>query len=85
MLSVAHVCSGGACLPGLSLALGTSRCLQCSNIWLLLLLPFATAGLALVFVLLTLNLRVAAGTINGLKFYANIVRANHAVFFLPGD
>ena len=75
----------GACLPGLSLALGTSRCLECSNIWLLLLLPFAAAGLALVFVLLTLNFTVAAGTINGLIFYANIVKANHAVFFPPGD
>ena len=75
----------GACLPGLSLTLGTSKCLECSNIWLLLLLPFAAAGLALVFVLLTLNFTVAAGTINGLIFYANIVRANHPVFFPPGD
>ena len=75
----------GACLPGLSLALGTSRCLECSNVWLLLLLPFAAAGLALVFLLLTLNLTVSTGTINGLIFYANIVRANHAVFFPPGD
>ena len=46
----------GACLPGLSLALNTSRSLDCFNIWLLLLLPFAAAGPALVFVLLTLNL-----------------------------
>ena len=75
----------GACLPGLSLALGTSKCLECSNVWLLLVLPFAAAGLALVFVLLTLNLTVSTGTINGLIFYANIVRANHAVFFPPGD
>ena len=75
----------GACSPGLSLALGTSRCLECSNVWLLLLLVFAAAGLALVFVLLTLNLTVSTGTINGLIFYANIVRANHAVFFPPGD
>ena len=75
----------GTCLPGLSLALGTSRCMECSNVWLLLLLPFVAAGLALVFVLLTLNLTVSTGTINGLIFYANIVRANHAVFFPPGD
>ena len=74
----------GACLPGLSLALGTSKCLECSNVWLLLL-PFAAAGLALVFVLLTLNFIVSTGTINGLISYANIVRANHAVFFPPGD
>ena len=75
----------GACLPGLSLALGTSRCLVCSNVWLLLLLLLAAAGLLLVFVLLILNLTVSTGTINGLIFYANIVRANHAVFFPPGD
>ena len=75
----------GACLPGLSLALGTSRCLECSSIWLLLQLPFTAARLALVFVLLTLDFTVAAGTTNGLIFYANIVRANHAVFFPPGD
>ena len=37
------------------------------------------------FVLLTLNLTVSTGTINGLIFYANIVRANHAVFFPPRD
>ena len=32
----------GACQPGFSLALGTSQCLQCSNIYLLLLIPFFT-------------------------------------------
>jgi len=50
-----------------------------------LLLPLAIAGLALVFVLMLLNLTVSIGSINGLIFYANIVRANHAVFFPPGD
>ena len=43
------------------------------------------AGVALVFLLLTLNLTVAAWTLNGPIFYANIVRANHAVSFLHGD
>ena len=71
----------GACQPGLSLALGTSQCLQCSNIYLLLLAPFALAGLALVFLLLKCNLTVSEGTINGLIFYANIVRVNQAIFF----
>ena len=33
--------------------------------------------------LIVLNLTVSVGTINGLIFYANIVRANHAIFFLP--
>ena len=71
----------GACQTGLSLALGTSQCLQCSNIYLLLLIPFALAGLALVFLLLKCNLTVSEGTINGLIFYANIVRVNQAIFF----
>ena len=71
----------GACQPGLSLALGTSQCLQCSNIYLLLLIPFALAGVALVFLLLKCNLTVSEGTINGLIFYANIVRVNQAIFF----
>ena len=33
--------------------------------------------------LIVLNLTVSVGTINGLIFYANIVRANHATFFPP--
>ena len=35
--------------------------------------------------MLDANLTVSQGTINGLVFYANIVRGNQAVFFLPGD
>ena len=75
----------GACQPGFSLALGTSQCLQCSNIYLLLLIPFLLAGVALVFLLLKCNLTVSMGTINGLIFYANIVRVNHTTFFPHGD
>ena len=75
----------GSCQPGLSLALGSSQCLDCSdNYHLALLIPFALAGLALVFFIKVLNLTVAKGTINGLIFYANIVQANQAVFFPPG-
>ena len=75
----------GGCQPGLSLALGSSQCLDCSdNYHLALLIPFALAGLALVFFIKVLNLTVAKGTINGLIFYANIVQANQAVFFPPG-
>ena len=62
--------------------LGTSNCKKCSNRWLLLLLPLGLAGVALVVCLMVLNLTVSMGTINGLIFYANIVRANNAIFFL---
>ena len=75
----------GACQPGFSLALGTSQCLRCSNIYLLLLIPFLLAGVALVVLLLKTNLTVSMGTINGLIFYANIVRVNHTTFFPHGD
>ena len=71
----------GACMDGFSLALGTSSCIRCSNYWLFLLVFFAVAGVALVFLLVTCNLTVAHGTINGLVFYANIVHINWAIFF----
>ena len=75
----------GACQKGLSLMLGSSQCSYCSNMHLILLVPFAIAGFALVFFLKCLNLTVSQGTINGLIFYANIIKANEAVFFPPGD
>ena len=72
----------GACQT--SLALGTSQCMQCSNIYILLFIPFALAGVALIILMLKCNLTVSTGTLNGLIFYANIIRANHAVFFPLG-
>ena len=75
----------GACQPGLSLALGSPQCLSCSDSYLTLLIPFAIAGLTLVFVIKVLNLTVAVGTINGLVLYANIIQANHDTFFPAGD
>ena len=73
----------GRCSENLSIALGSSHCLQCSNSYLALLAAFTFAGIALVLLLLVLRLTVAAGTINGLIFYANIVGANSAIFFQP--
>ena len=73
----------GTCGENLSLALGSSRCLQCSNSYLSLLVAFAFAGIALVLLLLVLRLTVAAGTINGIVFYANIVAINSSIFFHP--
>ena len=74
----------GSCQPGKSQVLGTSNCKKCSDAWLLLLLPFGLAGVALIVCLMVLNITVSTGTINGLIFYANIVRANTAIFF-PGQ
>ena len=74
----------GACQHNLSHVFGTSTCRECSSLWTLLWVPvIALAGIALVVLLIVLNLTVSVGTINGLIFYANIVRANHATFFPP--
>ena len=74
----------GACDNNLSHVFGTSACRECSSLWALLWVALiAIAGIALVVLLIMLNLTVSVGTINGLIFYANIVRANHATFFPP--
>ena len=71
----------GGCTHNLSLALGTSHCLHCSNTYLTFLVMYALAGLALVLLLIFCNLTISVGTINGLVFYANVVRVNNSVFF----
>ena len=55
---------------------------MCTNIYLLLLIPFAVMGVALVFLLLVCKLTVATGTLSGLVFYANIIGVNR-ITFLP--
>ena len=74
----------GSCQPGLSLSLGSSRCLSCPKYWpfLFLFITIAAfiAGIVLVILLLVLNLTVAVGTLNGLIFYANIVAINTSIF-----
>ena len=71
----------GACQTDLSIVLGTSNCRKCSNVYLLLIIPFALAGVALVVLLLKCNLTVSVGHINGIMFYANIVQVNKALLF----
>ena len=75
----------GQCQSHLSIMLGSNCCGTCSN-WYLFLLPvFALAGIVLVAVLMFLNLSVSVGTINGLLFYANMVKLNEAYFFPNGS
>ena len=75
----------GSCEPGLSLSLGSSRCLSCPRFWPVLVvvitLAALVAGVALVAMLLFLNLTVAVGSLNGIIFYANIVAAYRNIFF----
>ena len=75
------------CRPGLSLSLGSSRCIQCSKHWVqnligVLVLNF-TGGIVFVVLMLALNMTVAVGTLNGILFYANIVAANADTYFFP--
>ena len=71
----------GACATNYSLMLGSYRCGECSNTYLALLLPFASAGIALVVFLSILRLTVATGMINGVILYANIIQVNKDIFF----
>ena len=69
----------GACKQTLSIALGSSQCLQCSNIGLVLFIPFCLAGIALVVSVLWLNMTISKGTINAIIFYSNIVIVNRPI------
>jgi predicted outer membrane repeat protein len=71
----------GECISNYSLMFGSSRCQDCSNTYLLLLLPFAVAGIALVAFLSILRLTVATGMINSIILYANIVQVNKHLIF----
>ena len=74
----------GKCAKGLSLMLGSNQCGQCTNNYIALIIPFALAGIALVAFIITLNLTVSVGTINGLIFYANVVKIYEPIFFPKG-
>ena len=74
----------GECAKGLSLLLGSNQCGECTNDYITLLIPFSLAGIALVSLLILLNLTVSIGTINGLIFFANIVKLNETVYFPNG-
>ena len=71
----------GQCQQGLSAVFGHSHCQRCSNVYLLLVIPIAVAGLVLVLLLFILNLTVTDGDINGFILYVNIISINDHVFF----
>ena len=74
----------GQCAKGLSLMLGSNQCGQCNNDYLVLIIPFALAGITLVAFVIALNLTVSVGTINGLIFYANVIKIYESIFFPDG-
>ena len=82
-----HVYIRTTCRPGLSLSLGSSRCIPCSDHWLRDMIGIVAAafvaGIALVISMLALNLTVAIGTFNGILFYANTIAVNVDTYFAP--
>ena len=74
----------GECKENYSQILGSYKCKRCSNFSILIIIPSVlVAGIVLVVFLMTLNLTVSTGMINGLIFYSNIIRAQHATYFTP--
>jgi len=71
----------GHCQQGLSTVFGSFHCQQCSNIYILLIVPIALIGLLLVVVLFVLNLTVTDGTINAFILYVNVISINNSLFF----
>ena len=78
----------GKCIQGLSLMLGSNRCANCTDTTLVsvsIIILAAVTGIVLVILLIVLNLTVSVGSINGLLFYANLVKLNESVFFSRGN
>ena len=78
----------GGCRDDFSLVLGSNKCKHCpDSLHLALIIPFAAAGFGLVALLMVLNLTVSIGTINGLIFYASIVKISEStgIFFPNGS
>ena len=71
----------GACDQNLSLMLGSNKCGECTNDYLALIIPFTLAGIILVILLIALNLTVTVGAINGLLFFANVVKIYQPLLF----
>ena len=74
----------GGCKNRYSLAIGSSRCIQCSNnsyCNMSLFLFFIAAGIILVIFILVLNLTVTQGLINGFILYANLLWTYKDILF----
>lgn len=74
----------GGCADGYSAMLGSTKCGKCSNMYLVLLVAFGLAGVALVIVLTLINLTIFKGTLSGLIFYANIIECQ-STLLVPSE
>ena len=70
------------CQHPLSMVFGSSRCVDCTNVHILITVLIIIAGVVLVTLIYLLNLTVTNGTISGIIFYANIISINDAVFLM---
>ena len=59
------------CPRPLSMVFGSSRCIKCTNLHILITLIVIVAGIVLVVLLYLLNLTVTKATINGIILYTN--------------
>ena len=71
----------GHCKVDFSTVFGTSQCKQCSNIYLLIVIPIIIAGFVLVIALFIFNITINNGIINTFIFYVNIISINYSMFF----
>ena len=56
------------CQHHLSMVFGSSRCMKCTNVHILITIIIIVAGIVLVLLLFLLNLTVTKATINGIIF-----------------
>ena len=67
----------GGCENGYSLVLGPDECHNCnSNLWLLMIIVFAVAGIVLVIVLFCLRLTISNQLLGGIIFYVNMTEVS---------
>ena len=70
------------CQHHLSMVFGSSRCMKCTNVHILITIIIIVAGIVLVLLLYLLNLTVTKATINGIILYADIISINYSVFLI---
>ena len=71
----------GHCPENLSVVFGSTKCQECSDVWLTTLVMFAVLGVFLVAALFFFNFTITQGTLYVLIFYANIIQVNTSIFF----
>ena len=70
------------CSHHLSMIFGSSRCIECSNLHILIIAIVIVAGVDFVILLYLLNRTVTNEIISGIIFYANIISVNDSAFLV---